>query len=124
MPRILVIDDDVEFMDVLCKVLRSRGYEVYSALNGKDGVNLYKETPVDLVITDILMPEQDGVELIFSLRKISPEVKIILISGGGKYGTAEDYLHSAKLVCDIKYALTKPFSIDEMIQAINGLLNK
>jgi len=122
MSQILVIEDDVEFNQVLCKALSKEGYTVQSATNGKQGIHLCNESPADLVITDILMPQGDGVEVITCLRKDFPDVKIIAISGGGQCGTGLDYIRSVQIVCNIDYALVKPFKKDQLFQVIQKLL--
>ena len=87
MNRILVIDDDAPFRGMLRQVLGREGYEVMEASNGKEGMALFRAEPTDLVISDILMPEQEGLQTIKELRRDFPEVKIIAISGGGHGGT-------------------------------------
>jgi len=124
MSQILVIEDDIEFNNVLCSILSKNGYGVLSATDGKQGLHLYEENLADLVITDILMPEQDGVEVISCLRKNFPDVKIIAISGGGGYGTGQEYLHSVQIVCHVNCALTKPFRKDQLFEAIQELLQQ
>lgn len=122
MSRILVIEDDLDFNESLCKILTKSGHEVLSALDGKEGLNLFKENSADLVITDILMPEQDGIEVISKLKKNFPNVKIIAISGGGKHMSGQEYLESARIVCNIQYTLTKPFTKDQLFEIIQKLL--
>jgi CheY-like chemotaxis protein len=65
MERILIIDDDPQILDMLGQILEREGYDIVKALNGKEGIKLYREDPVDLIITDIIMPEKDGIETIF-----------------------------------------------------------
>jgi len=80
---ILVIEDDVQVRALLKKLLESEGYTVLEAENGNIGIRLYHENSVDVVITDLIMPEKEGIETIRELRKIAPQIKIIAISGGG-----------------------------------------
>ena len=84
MKRILLIDDEKDFRDGMKVLLEIYGYEVRIAENGSAGYCLRAETNFDLIITDILMPEMDGLELILKVRSVSPNAKIIAISGGGK----------------------------------------
>jgi len=84
MARILVIDDDIQILEMLGQTLEREGYEVVDALDGKEGMRLYREAPTDLVITDIVMPEKEGVETIMELKRDFPDVKIIAMSGGGQ----------------------------------------
>jgi YesN/AraC family two-component response regulator len=94
---------------------------VIEARNGKEGLALFKEANVDLVITDIVMPEKEGLEVLMELRtKQLPPVKIIAISGGARVNIA-DNLHMAKLLGAAK-VLAKPFSTEALIAAINELL--
>ena len=123
-PQILVIEDDIEFNEILCKSLIKNGYKVLSAANGKEGVHIYEENRVDLVITDILMPEKDGVELIVGLKKCFPNVKIIAISGGGEYGSGQEYLNSTRMVCNIEHTLAKPFKRDRLFFMIQDVLRE
>jgi len=82
--RILVVDDEAQMRKVLRLMLEGTGYEVLDAENGKKALNLQETTPVDLIITDIIMPEMEGIEFIMKVRKITPHVKIIAISGDCK----------------------------------------
>lgn len=118
--RILVIEDDNEVRDYLESVLSRDGYEVEGASNGKDGVALFQVNPADLVITDIIMPEKDGIETIMDLKRVNSTLKVIAISGGGR-SEPENYLHSAKLI-GANLTLKKPFSNEEMLQAVRQLL--
>jgi len=84
MSRIVVIDDDLQLRKFLCKILRSnKEHEVHDAANGKEGLELIRKLTVDLVVTDIFMPGEDGIGTIMEICKNHPEVKIIAISGGG-----------------------------------------
>ena len=82
MARILIIDDNDQFREMLRKCLESEGYEVVTACDGKEGIDLYHKELTDLIITDVHMPERSGAELIFELQKEFSDVKIIAISGG------------------------------------------
>lgn len=120
MPRILIIEDDNEVREYLESVLSRAGYEVISAVNGKDGVDLFRENPADLVVTDIIMPEKDGIETIMDLRRANPGLRVIAISGGGR-AEPENYLHSAKLL-GANRTMKKPFTNQEILDAIRDLL--
>ena len=121
MARILVIEDDNEVRDYLESVLTRDGYEVEGASNGKDGVASFQRNPVDLVITDIIMPEKDGIETIMDLKRSNKDLKVIAISGGGR-AEPENYLHSAKLI-GANLTLRKPFTNEEMLRAVRELLS-
>jgi CheY-like chemotaxis protein len=81
MRSVLIIDDDAEYRQVLKIFLERENYEVVEAANGKEGLRVLDERPVDLVITDILMPEQEGLETIQAIRRERPKLKIIAMSG-------------------------------------------
>ncbi len=120
MARILVIDDNEDFRDMLCTMLEREGYEVIMAEDGQKGIDHLRKTPSDLVISDIVMPNKEGIETIIELHKDYPEIKIIAISGGGR-GDAKGYLEAAKLF-GAHRIFPKPFAIDELLEAIKELL--
>ncbi len=118
--RILVIDDEEKIRELLCKVMERAGHEVIEAENGRIGQRLFEAEPTDLVITDLIMPEQEGIETIQALKAKYPTVKIIAISGGGRLEPA-GYLSAAEgLGADRVFA--KPFNIKELTDAVNELL--
>ena len=84
MARILIIDDEPTILLMLKKMLERSGYVVDMAINGKEGMELFAKFPADLIITDIVMPEKEGLETIREIKKDHPHVKIIAISGGGR----------------------------------------
>jgi CheY-like chemotaxis protein len=120
MAQILVVDDDVQTRKTLRLVLESAGHEVVEAPNGKVAMSLYKETPVHLVIADMIMPQAGGAETIASLRKDDPDVKIIAISGGSHIGS-DSYLRVAEKLGAL-HTLTKPFGKRELLQAVQAVL--
>jgi len=122
MARILVIDDDVLVLDMLYESLTREGYDVLRASNGDEGMRLYREEPVDLIITDIFMPEKEGIETIIELRQDFPNVKIIAISGGGRIGT-KDYLQMAKIF-GVQRTFTKPVAREQLLDAIKELIKE
>ena len=95
MARILVIDDDEAFRPMVKQMLEQAGHEVLEAANGKEGVKLYNAEAPDLVITDLIMPEQEGIETILGLVKENPDAPVIAMSGGGRF-TGIDVLSSAR----------------------------
>lgn len=122
MARILVFDDELSILLMIKKMLEKAGHEVDLALNGREGIELLEKNRPDLVITDILMPEKEGLETIMELRKKYPALKIIAISGGGRIGP-EGYLPSAKhLGADMVFQ--KPLVQKEFMEAISLLLGK
>jgi len=122
MARILVIDDDEQVLDMLYQSLTREGYDVLRASNGEQGLRLYRQEPVDLIITDIIMPEKEGIETIIELRQDFPDVKIIAMSGGGRIGT-KDYLHLAKIF-GVQRTFTKPVAREQLLDAITELLEE
>ncbi|MDH4207147.1 MAG: response regulator [Desulfobacteraceae bacterium] len=122
MARILVIDDDVLVLDMLYESLTREGYDVLRASNGEQGLKLYREDPVDLIITDLIMPEKEGIETIIELRQDFPDVKIIAISGGGRIGT-NNYLHLAKIF-GVQRTFTKPVAREQLLDAIKELIKE
>jgi DNA-binding NtrC family response regulator len=120
MARILIIDDEAMIRDLLAKILEREGYETITASGGKDGIKIYRENSVDLIITDLIMPEKEGIETIMELRRDFEDVKIIAMSGGGKID-AETYLQIAKTMGAIK-TIAKPFDRNELLNIIRKLL--
>ena len=122
MTRILVVDDDSEIREMLRQMLEQAGYDVVDAPNGREAIRLYRREPTDLIITDIVMPEQDGIEAIIDLRHDFPDIKIIAISGGGRIGP-EDYLKTAKML-GAHSTISKPFNRREMLEVVEELVGE
>jgi CheY-like chemotaxis protein len=120
--RILIIDDEDQPRRMLQQVLIRMGYEVVEARDGNEGLQLFRTSPTDLIITDILMPEKEGLETIIDLRREFPAVKIIAISGGGRTGNL-NFLEVAKRL-GAQRTLQKPFELQEMIAAVRELLQE
>lgn len=120
MARILLIDDDDAMRTALHLMLVHFGHIVIDARNGNEGLARYKDAYPDLLITDIVMPEKEGLEVLMELRKSSSPVKIIAISGGGR-NNAMDYLYIAKRLGAAK-VLEKPFSSEVLMAAVDEVL--
>jgi CheY-like chemotaxis protein len=121
MPGILIVEDDNDLRTMLKVSLNRRRFIVLEAENGKEALTHFKPSVTDLVITDLIMPEEDGLKVIMRMRELKPSIKIIAISGGGKAGPGS-YLNLAKaLGADAIYS--KPFSVNEMITKIEELLD-
>ncbi len=119
--RILVIDDDVLVREMLARIIVAADHEVTKAADGSEGLQLFDDGEFDLVITDILMPEMEGIETIQELRRRNRETKIIAISGGDRTGN-KMYLEMAeKLGAD--GVLTKPIRQKDLLDKIDALLN-
>ena len=121
MARILVVDDDMSIRALLREILEEDGHQVDEAADGKQGVASYRTKPVDLVITDMLMPEKDGVELIMELQENFPDIKIIAMSGGGRGLDAQFSLRVAKDFGAIQQ-LEKPFTAKQVLATVQRVL--
>ncbi len=122
MSRILIIDDDRMVRDTLKVILVAAGHQVALATDGKDGLRIFAEFQPQLIITDILMPEKEGVETIQDLRQLVPNLPIIAISGGGRVGNMSFLKVAQQFGADRTFA--KPFEPDEILGAVNELLAK
>jgi CheY-like chemotaxis protein len=121
MPGVLIVEDDKELREMLKLSLLRRNFTVLEAENGKAAITHFKPLITDLVVTDLIMPEEDGLKVVIKLRELKPSIKIIAISGGGKVGPGS-YLNLAKaLGADAIYS--KPFSINDLITKIEQLLD-
>jgi two-component system, chemotaxis family, chemotaxis protein CheY len=120
MPHILLVDDDSAFRKMLRLTLQRMGYEITEACDGKQALGLYKQLPVDAVLTDLIMPEKEGLETITELHRIDPNVRIVAMSGGGRLN-AKDILSVARAM-GADHVLAKPFSDEELVTALNSAL--
>jgi DNA-binding NtrC family response regulator len=120
MARILIIDDESQIRSMLRLMLERVGYEIAEAPDGIEGIRQYRENPADLIITDLIMPNKDGIGMIIDLKKEFPKVKIIAMSGGG-VNRPEGYLDGAKKLGATR-TLTKPIDRDEMLKAVKETL--
>jgi DNA-binding NtrC family response regulator len=118
--RILVIDDELQVRKALRRMLEKDGYEVNEAPDGAVGLQLLQAQPFDVLITDIFMPEKEGIETIIEVKKRYPSVRTIAISGGGRGGHL-DMLPNA-LFLGAHYTLEKPFTREELRTAIQTVL--
>jgi CheY-like chemotaxis protein len=118
---ILIIDDNEDIRELYKRILERAGYEVMEAANGKVGIKLYREHPADLIITDIIMPEKEGIETIRDLCRDFPEIKIIAISGGGAAMDSEICLALAGKM-GARKTLRKPIEASKLLAAISEVL--
>ena len=123
MAVILIIDDDDQFRQMLRQMLERAGYEVVEASDGKEGLKLFRENQVDLVITDIFMPEKEGLEVIMEFRRNFPDKKIIAISGGYRKISPEETLQMSEAF-GAKYSFKKPVEREKLLEAIKELLQE
>jgi CheY-like chemotaxis protein len=119
-PQILLVDDNNDFRDSMALILMKAGYRVAPAPNGRDALELYEENPADIVVTDLIMPDMEGLELIKELRARTPTAKIIAISGDGRF-RPDSYLEFAKRI-GASAVLAKPFDPSKLITLIEQLL--
>ena len=120
MERILVIDDEPHILLMVKKMLERAGYEVDLASNGSEGLRLFNKLRPALVITDIIMPEKEGLETIREMKRISSDLKIIAMSGGGKI-SADNYLETAKIF-GASRLIEKPFSQKQLLTYVEELV--
>ncbi len=120
MAKILIIDDDQMVSATIELLLLKAGHTVTLAGNGNLGVASFKESPADLIITDIIMPEKEGIETIQEIRALSAKVPIIAISGGGRTKNY-DFLRMANKL-GANEVLKKPFANDELLSLVNKCL--
>ena len=121
MARILIIDDEWDIRNLVSRILKQEGHEVIEAADGKEGVRIFRENLPDLLITDIIMPEKEGLETIMELRRDFPNVRTIAISGGGKSLDGDTCLQFAKGL-GANRTLAKPFSRQELLEAVQEVL--
>ena len=121
MARILIIDDEPNLRSTLRRTLHQAGHQVSEAGNGAEGIDSYERDPPDLIITDILMPEKEGIETIIALHRADPDLPIIAISGGGHSG-GMDFLCSAEKL-GARHTLSKPFRGDQLLSAVSESLS-
>jgi DNA-binding response OmpR family regulator len=118
---ILVVDDDDQFRNLLTEVLKRAGFQVAAASDGQEAMKLFQQRPAQLIVTDLIMPNKEGLETIIELRRSHPQVRIIAMSGGGRVGP-QDYLALAKMLgADRVFA--KPFRSAEFLQAVRELVD-
>ena len=118
--RILVVDDDAGIRRTLTILLTKAGYEVAQAADGSEAIRLWRDHGGDLVITDLHMPEKDGIQTIIELLSHSPGVRIIAMSGGGQTKRL-DLLGNASLLGAV-LTIEKPFTIAEMMAVVHRAL--
>ncbi|HHH48161.1 MAG TPA: response regulator [Gammaproteobacteria bacterium] len=117
MAKILVVDDEAQVRGMLAKMLSVEHHEVIEAENGVQGCKKYREHQPDLLITDLVMPEKNGIDMIMELKKEFPSIRVVAISGGGGITGSFDYLPVAKLVGAL-HILQKPFTLQALKSAV------
>jgi len=114
--KILVIDDDHLVRYTISRILQRNGYDVVTASDGKRAMTVFRDERPDMVITDIIMPEQEGIQTILMIRAERPEVKIIAVSGGARTHSV-DYLGMAEAF-GADDVIPKPFEADELLSRL------
>lgn len=122
MAGILLVEDDYDLRSMLKSSLEKGKNLIIEASNGREALNKFKSSLIDLVITDLVMPEQDGIGLIMELKKIKPDIKIIAISGGGKAGPS-NYLSIAETL-GANAIFSKPFSVIAFQEKVDQILSE
>jgi CheY-like chemotaxis protein len=122
MAHILVMDDETSVRSLFGQLLESAGYSVVLASDGREGLRLMKQQKPDLIITDIMMPEMDGLELLMNIRKQHLDVPVIAISGGMKT-QAVNFLPQAKKL-GAQRVFIKPVELSALLQAVQELLSE
>ncbi len=119
--RVLVIDDERAILEMISDMLEPEGYEVLRATDGRQGMDMIRNTPdIDIVITDLIMPEKDGLETIGELKEDFPKTKILAISGGGQT-PPEIYLRLGQnLGADL--TLRKPFTEKQLLECLEAMV--
>jgi DNA-binding response OmpR family regulator len=121
MPTILIVDDDSMVRKLLVKAFQIDDYTTLEASDGNSALRIFRDEDIDVVITDIVMPDMEGIETIRELRKINPDVKIIAFSGGGSL-SPDGYLKIAASM-GARYTFQKPFNINELKETVKKLLD-
>ena len=123
MAKVYIIDDDEQIRETLRLLLEKAGYSVEEAASGNKGVELYRQHQADLVITDIHMPEKNGIEIIQEIQQINPAVKVIVISGGGEL-ILKDELYMTEALQSVKAEFEKPLDIQKLLQTVHEVLDE
>ena len=116
--RILVVDDDDQFRKMLSKMLKTEGYEVTEAANGNKAIEQHSAQSFDLIITDIIMPDKEGIEVIVEIKDIDPKSKFIVVSGANWYGSDVEFEVAKTLGAQV---LQKPFEHEALLEAIKQI---
>lgn len=121
MSWVLVVDDDLQVLEVVGEMLRLEGLDVRVACNGREALEQFRSYEFDVVITDLIMPDKEGLETIAEVRAIDRHVPIVAMSGGGRIGPT-DYLETARYI-GADATLAKPFARSELIATVTRLLS-
>lgn len=120
MARILVIDDDEDVRRSIRRHLETDGHDVVEAADGRSGMRIFLEAPADLVVTDLFMPEQEGLETIRQLKQSFKDARILVVTGAAPGGVFDFRTHATLL--GAQRALSKPFTREELLAAVRDIL--
>jgi DNA-binding response OmpR family regulator len=120
-PRVLVVDDDHDLRELIRSSLEIAGFDAFDAADGREAMGLFVDRSPDVVVTDIFMPEMDGLELLMKLREFLPRVPVIVISGGGQHRDRTSV--RAALALGAVELLTKPCDMNDVVAAVRRALD-
>ncbi len=121
MPSVLVVDDEDQVRQLIRESLAQAGYTVQEARDGKEGLDQYRKQPADVIIMDVMMPDQDGLESILILRREFPAARVIAITGGSDMIGILNFLDVAKMM-GARRTLHKPFELHALLDAVSAEL--
>lgn len=122
MKTYLVVDDEIVVGEMISDMLSDSDINIELALNGEEAINILSQKKIDLVVTDIVMPGKNGIDLIMKLKDSYADIPVVAISGGGGIDGRFDYLEIAKLV-GANSILRKPFSLESLKKSVSTALN-
>ncbi len=120
---ILVVDDNADLREPLKAALELEGYRVRAAASAQEALALQSDSPADVLVSDIFMPDMDGMELIDRFRALYPRTAIVAMSGDARYAHRQNYLHAAELL-GVATTLKKPFEISALLEALERIRAK
>jgi DNA-binding NtrC family response regulator len=118
--RILVIDDDPDVRDIMAELITSAGHEVVLASNGREGLEAHRACSADIAVVDLFMPEKEGLETIRDFGRDFPDVKVVAMTGGGRWNRVDPYLSTARAI-GVAGVLKKPFDAATLLETIDRL---
>jgi len=120
---VLVVDDDPDLLKLITAAFARAGFKTYSARNGRLAVQLIRALKPDLMVTDIVMPEKEGIATIIEAKAAAPDTAVIAISGGGAYGRSGNFLQWAEEL-GADQVMAKPFPISQLLTAARAVLDR
>jgi YesN/AraC family two-component response regulator len=121
MARILVVEDEELMRDMLAELFKDQGHNTATASNGIEALKAIEEDNFDLIVTDIVMPEKDGLSVILQTKRDNKNIKVIAISGGDKTFSGKSYLKIARNI-GVERTIDKPFKREKVLQAVEEVL--